>query len=208
MVLMLLGLVLSACSAPYEGAGGASDPSGVYGAVMDGDVASGIQRALSDHAGALDENQLAAMASALESARAAAGGGDDPGAAMEAVAEELDALAQELPPGSEAAEALGQLALEAEVLGTGEEPETDGGAVPEGGEGEPAAPDGATAAEGDGAAELLEGRQSVRPAAGVAAVRGRAGAVGAGEGGHPGRVARAPLRARGVPPDQYHHPKQ
>lgn len=38
MVLMLLGLFLSACSAPYEGAGGASDPSGVYGAVMDGDI--------------------------------------------------------------------------------------------------------------------------------------------------------------------------
>lgn len=85
------------------------------------DLASGIQRALSDHAGALDEQQLAAMAGALHDARAAAEGEDDPGEMMDEVAAELDELAQTLPPGSEAAEALRDLALEAEVLRVGDE---------------------------------------------------------------------------------------
>ena len=92
-------------------------------------VAKGVERALSAHAGALGEEELAALGAALAAARDASSDGDGAGEAMDAVSETLEDLAADLPAGSDAARELRELALRAEVLGVGsaEDPGADGG---------------------------------------------------------------------------------
>lgn len=92
-------------------------------------VAKGVERALSAHAGALGEEELAALGAALAAARDASSEGDGAGEAMDAVSETLEDLAADLPAGSDAARELRELALRAEVLGVGsaEDPGADGG---------------------------------------------------------------------------------
>lgn len=88
-------------------------------------VASGVEQALSAHAGELGEDELAALGAALAAAREASSDGELAGEAMDSVADTLGDLAAELPPDSEAARELRELALRAEVLGVGTEEATE-----------------------------------------------------------------------------------
>ncbi|MEE2941181.1 MAG: hypothetical protein VX460_12395, partial [Planctomycetota bacterium] len=175
-------------------------------------VASGVERALSAHAGALDEDELAALGAALAAARDASKDGDGAGDAMDAVSETLEDLAAELPAGSDAARELRELALRAEVLGVGSDADpgpgspspSDAGAAGEAGsarsapEEGPGGPGGAQPTEvdpdrgsGDGSGAGGEARQGPQAADGADTAPGRPGGAGEPAG------AAAP---RAVPP--------
>lgn len=158
-------------------------------------VASGVERALSAHAGALGEEELAALGAALAAARDASSDGGGAGDAMDVVSETLEDLAAELPAGSDAARELRELALRAEVLGVGSaadsasdgrspsDPEAavergSAGPAPEEGAGGPggaqSSPDRGT---GDGSGASGETRQGSEAIAGVDAAPGSPGAA-------------------------------
>lgn len=164
-------------------------------------VASGVERALSAHAGALGDEELAALGAALAAARDATadGDGDGAGEAMDAVSETLEDLAAELPAGSDAARELRELALRAEVLGVGSAADAASGGPPspdaagagETGSAGPATEEGAGGSSGpqptdadpdrgtgDGSGTGGETRQNAKASAGAAASPGGRGAVG------------------------------
>lgn len=162
-------------------------------------VASGVERALSAHAGALGEEELAALGAALAAARDATADGDSAGEAMDAVSETLEDLAAELPAGSDAARELRELALRAEVLGVGSAADaasggpssSDAEGAGETGSAGPATEEGAGGSSGpqpadadpdrgtgDGSRTGEETRQDAKAPAGAAVSPGGRGAVG------------------------------